>query len=64
MSKDEEPTCEVCGERLDPGDELANLKLKEMHEDRGWVWHFCCPDHLLTWVHGDPPQLEPYITKS
>lgn len=61
-SDDEEPTCEICDEPLDPRDELANLELRELHAERGWRWHFCCPDHLLAWVHSDPPQLEPYMT--
>lgn len=55
-----EHTCEICDEPLDPSDELANLRLEEMHENQGWVRYFCCPDHLLAWIHADPPQLDPH----
>jgi hypothetical protein len=58
----DEPTCQVCGEPLDPTDELANLELHEMHDERDWTWHFCCPNHLLEWLHSDPTELEPYLT--
>lgn len=58
---EEEPACEICGELLDPRDELANLQLRELHDERGWTWYFCCPNHLLTWVHSDPTELEPYL---
>lgn len=67
MTADEEEekpqhTCEVCEEPLDPYDELANLKVEEMHDNQGWVRYFCCPDHLLAWMHSDPAQLEPHLS--
>lgn len=62
MSTEEHPTCEICEEPLEPSDELPNLQLQELHETQGWERYFCCPDHLLAWIHSDPPQLEPHIS--
>lgn len=62
MSSETRPTCDYCGSTLESTDELPNLHLQEMHESQGWERYFCCPDHLLAWVHSDPPQLEPHVS--
>lgn len=57
----EEHTCEVCGEPLEPSDATPNLRLTELHENQGWSKTFCCPNHLIAWVHRDPNELDPHL---
>jgi hypothetical protein len=54
-------TCEYCGEELDDLDETPNLRVEELHQNQGWMKHFCCPDHLLAWIHADPNELQPHL---